>query len=55
MRKTSLLKIILFAMAIAANLDYLLFILNPAHADNPGFFILTGVADTIAIVIFLST
>lgn len=55
MRKTSLLKIILFAVAIAANVDYLLFILNPAHAGNLGFFILTGIADTIAIVIFLST
>jgi len=55
MRKTSLIKVALFAIALFANINYLLFILNPAHADNLGFFIMTGIADTIAIVIFVST
>ena len=55
MRKTSLLKVTLFALALIANINYLLFILNPAHADNLGFFIITGIADTIAIVILVST
>src|SRR2546430_4940319 len=55
MRKTSLIKVALFAIALFANINYLLFILNPAHADNLGFFIVTGIADTIAIVIFVST
>jgi cellulose synthase/poly-beta-1,6-N-acetylglucosamine synthase-like glycosyltransferase len=55
MRKTSLIKVVLFVIAILANLNYLVFILNPAHADNLGFFVLTGLADTIAIAIFVST
>ncbi len=55
MHKTSLIKLTLFAIAIFANIDYLVFILNPVHADNLGFFIVTGIADTIAIVIFVST
>jgi len=55
MRKTSLIKLTLFAIALFANINYLVFILNPAHADNLGFFIVTGIADTIAIVIFVST
>lgn len=55
MRKTSLIKLTLFAVAIFANIDYLVFILNPVHADNLGFFIVTGIADTLAIVIFVST
>ena len=54
-RKTSLLRVGLFAIALFANLDYLLFIINPLHADNLGMFALTAVADTIAIVIFTST
>src|SRR6266568_907188 len=55
MRKTSLIKVTLFVIALIANVNYLLFILNPVHADNLGFFIMTGIADTIAIVIFVST
>lgn len=55
MRKTSLIKVALFAIALFANINYLLFILNPVHADNLGFFIMTGIADAIAIVIFVST
>ncbi len=55
LRKTSLIKVALFAIALFANINYLLFILNPVHADNLGFFIMTGIADTIAIVIFVST
>src|SRR5438045_5705359 len=55
MRKTSLIKLTLFAIALFANINYLVFILNPVHADNLGFFIITGIADTIAIVIFVST
>ncbi len=55
MRKTSLIKVVLFVIAILANLNYLIFIFNPAHADNLGFFVLTGLADTIAIAIFVST
>jgi len=55
LRKTSLIKVTLFAIALFANINYLLFILNPMHADNLGFFILTGIADTIVIVIFVST
>ncbi len=37
MHKTSFIKLTLFAIAIFANANYLLFILNPAHADNLGF------------------
>ncbi len=55
MRKTSLIKVTLFALALFANINYLVFILNPMHADNLGFFLLTGIADTIAIVILVST
>ncbi len=55
MYKTSLTKSILFLLAILANLNYLLFIDNPLHAGNPGFYILTAVADTIAACICLST
>ena len=54
-RKTSLLRVGMFAIALFANLDYLLFIINPLHADNLGMFVITAVADTIAIVIFTST
>jgi hypothetical protein len=54
-RKTSLLRVGMFALALFANLDYLLFIINPLHADNLGMFVITAVADTIAIVIFTST
>ena len=54
-RKTSLLRVGLFAIALFANLDYLLFIVNPLHADNLVMFVITAVADTIAIVIFTST
>jgi cellulose synthase (UDP-forming) len=55
MPKTSLLRVALFALALFANAEYLLFILNPMHADNLAFFALTALADTIAIVIFSST
>ncbi len=55
MRKTGLLKLTIFAIALFANINYLLFILNPIHADNLGFFIVTGIADTITIIIFVST
>jgi cellulose synthase (UDP-forming) len=54
-RKTSLVRVVLFAIALVANFDYLLFIVNPAHEDNLGFYALTAVADVIAIVIFTST
>jgi cellulose synthase (UDP-forming) len=53
--KTSLLRVVLFALALSANGSYLLFIVNPAHADNLAFFAVTALADTIAIVIFSST
>jgi cellulose synthase (UDP-forming) len=55
MNKTSLIRVILFGTAIFANMDYLLFILDPTHADNVPFFIVTGIADFIAIIIFVST
>lgn len=55
MPKTSLLKVALFTLALLANADYLLFIVNPIHADNLVFFVVTAVADAIAIVIFSST
>lgn len=45
----------MFAIALFANLNYLLFIINPVHADNLGMFAITALADTIAIVIFTST
>lgn len=54
-RKTSLVRLGLFAAAILSNLDYLVFIVNPAHADNLPFFLATALADVIAIVIFTST
>src|SRR5258708_11980943 len=53
--KTSLLRVGMFGRGIVANLDYLTFIVNPLHADNLGMFVITAVADTIAIVIFTST
>ena len=55
MYKTSLIKSILFLLAIFANLNYLLFIDNPVHAGNIGFYLLNAIADTIAILICLST
>ncbi len=55
MRKTSLFRVTLFFAAILANVNYLAFILNPAHAGNVGFWLLTGLADTITVVIFAST
>ncbi len=55
MHKASLLKVALFALAIYASINYLLFLLNPAHADNPGFFLVTAIADLIAIVNLAST
>ena len=54
-RKTSLLRVGMFALALFANLAYLLFIVNPLHADSLGMFTITAVADTIAIIIFTST
>ena len=53
--KTSLLRVVLLSVALFANAEYLLFILNPLHADNLAFFAVTAVADAIAIVIFSST
>ena len=55
MQKTSLFRASLFFAAIVANVNYLAFILNPVHAGNVGFWLLTGLADTITIVIFAST
>jgi cellulose synthase/poly-beta-1,6-N-acetylglucosamine synthase-like glycosyltransferase len=55
MEKTSLFKAGLFLFAAFANLLYLGFILDPRHADNLGFWLLTGLADTIVVVIFVST
>jgi cellulose synthase (UDP-forming) len=55
MRKTSLIKVALFIIAILVNINYLVFLVNPVHADNLGFYALTGLADSIAIVIFIST
>src|SRR5260370_8926639 len=53
--KTSLLRVGMCALALCGNLDYLIFIVNPLHADNLGMFVITAGADTIAIVIFTST
>lgn len=55
MNKSSVIKLLLFIFAIYANVRYLLFILNPAHADNFPLFALTSAADTLAIVILTST
>ncbi|HEV3191212.1 MAG TPA: cellulose synthase catalytic subunit [Polyangiaceae bacterium] len=55
MQKTSLFRATLFFAAILANVNYLAFILNPAHAGNVGFWLATALADTITIVIFAST
>jgi cellulose synthase (UDP-forming) len=53
--KTSLLMVVLFAGALLANAEYLLFIVNPMHADNLVFFAVTALADLIAILIFSSS
>jgi cellulose synthase (UDP-forming) len=45
----------LFLLAILANLNYLAFVLNPAHADNVAFWSWTGLADAIVVLIFVST
>jgi len=55
MRKTSLIRAGLFILAILANLIYLGFILNPAHADNLWFWLWTGLGDAIVGAIFVST
>jgi len=55
MQKTSLFRASLFFAAILANVNYLAFILNPAHAGNVGFWFVTALADTITAVIFAST
>jgi cellulose synthase (UDP-forming) len=55
MRKTSLFRAGLFLLAVLANLTYLGFILNPAHADNLWFWLWTGLADAIVGAIFVST
>ena len=54
-QKTSMLKVAVFLLAVYANINYLLFMLNPAHASNLPFFVITALADTIAVFIFLST
>jgi cellulose synthase (UDP-forming) len=54
-RETSAFKAFVFLFAILANVLYLGFVLNPAHADNSAFWALTGLADTIVVVIFIST
>jgi cellulose synthase (UDP-forming) len=53
--RTSLVKTVAFAAAILANICYLVFLLNPAHAGNLAFYVLTAIADTIAIVILVAT
>jgi cellulose synthase (UDP-forming) len=55
MRKTSLIKVALFSLAILANIRYVLFMLNPTHADNIGFYVVTVIADLIVSIIFVST
>jgi cellulose synthase (UDP-forming) len=55
MPKTSLFRAGLFFLAVLANLIYLGFILNPAHADNLWFWLWTGLADAIVGAIFVST
>lgn len=55
MKKTSLIKIVLFSVAILSNIKYLIFLLNPTHADNIGFYAITVIADLIVSIIFVST
>lgn len=55
MQKTSFFRAGLFLLAVSANLIYLGFILNPAHADNLWFWLWTGLADGIVGAIFVST
>jgi cellulose synthase (UDP-forming) len=55
MRKTRFFKAGLFLLAILANLNYLAFILNPAHADSVAFWLWTVLGDTIVALIFVST
>jgi cellulose synthase/poly-beta-1,6-N-acetylglucosamine synthase-like glycosyltransferase len=55
MRKTSLFRAGLFLLAVLANLIYLGFVLNPAHADNLWFWLWTVLADAIVGAIFVST
>lgn len=51
MNKSSLAKLIFFALAIYANLNYAFFILNPIHIGNPLLYTLDLVANLISIVI----
>ena len=50
MKKISFFKAILFVAAILANLYYLGFVLDPAHAGNRAFWVLTTAADARALV-----
>ncbi len=45
----------LFSIAILSNIRYLIFLLNPTHADNIGFYAMTVIADLIVSIIFIST
>jgi cellulose synthase (UDP-forming) len=55
MRKTSLIRVALFTLAIFVTLRYLTFLLNPTHADNIGFYAVTVIADLLVSIIFVST
>jgi cellulose synthase (UDP-forming) len=55
MKKISFFKAILFVAAILANLYYLGFVLDPAHAGNRAFWVLTTAADALVVVVFVST
>src|SRR5437660_714582 len=51
MKRSSLFKILVFSLALYANLNYLIFLLNPAHVGNPVYFVLDFIADLISIVV----
>jgi cellulose synthase (UDP-forming) len=55
MRYPSALKLLLFSAALFANVNYVLFILNPAHIGNVPFYLVTLLADGIVISLMTYT
>ncbi len=50
MKRSSLVKLLFFSLALYANVRYALFLLNPIHIGNLPFYIVTALADLISLV-----
>lgn len=55
MHRPSVVRVVLLTLALVACANYLLFVLNPQHIGNLGFYLVSVCADLLAIFVLVSS